>query len=123
MSLWILDTDHVSLFLSNHLQVSQKVNQRGQDVAITIVTVQELFNGWIVRINATTEVTDLVRLYSKLNRTIDFCKLVPVVSFDTMAGDRYQQLIEIVPKLAKKRLQKDIRIAAIALTQGATIVT
>lgn len=123
MSRWILDTDHVSLFLRNYSQVSQKINEHGADVAITIVTVQELFNGWIVRINVATDVADLVRLYGKLNRTIDFCKRVPVMEFDSIAGDRYHYLINKVPALAKKRLQKDMRIAAIALSKSATVVT
>ena len=51
MSLWILDTDHVSLLLGRHPQVSRRVAEVGADVDITVVTVQELFNGWVVRIN------------------------------------------------------------------------
>lgn len=49
MSLWILDTDHVSLLLGRHPQVTRRVAEVGADVAITVVTVQELFNGWVVR--------------------------------------------------------------------------
>lgn len=67
MSFWILDTDHVSLLLRRHTQVSRRVTDVGTDVAITIVTVQELFNGWVVRINNVQNAQDLVRLYGKLN--------------------------------------------------------
>ena len=88
MSLWILDTDHVSLLLGRHPQVSRRVAEVGADVAITVVTVQELFNGWVVRINDAKDTQDLVRLYSKLNRTIALCKRVPVAGFDQAAGDR-----------------------------------
>ncbi len=123
MSLWILDTDHVSLLLESHPQVSSKVAEFGADVAITVVTVQEFFNGWIVRINDAKETSDLVRLYGKLNRTIALCKRVPVADFDQAAGNCYQQLLIEVPSLSKKRLQKDMRIAAIALSCRATIVT
>jgi len=35
MSLWILDTDHVSLLLGRHPQVSRRVAEVGADVAIT----------------------------------------------------------------------------------------
>ena len=48
---------------------------------------------------------------------------MPVVEFDDAAGDRYHQLIQTDPELVKKRLQKDMRIAAIALAQEATVVT
>jgi len=68
MRLWLLDTDHVSLLLEHHPQVSRRVADRGANVAISIVTVQELFNGWVVRINGAREVEDVVRLYGKLSR-------------------------------------------------------
>jgi len=122
MSLWILDTDHVSLLLREHRQVSRRVLEVGSDVAITIVTVQELFNGWVVRINNAKEMEELVRLYGMLNLTISLCQRVTVVGFEQAAGDYYQQLLEI-PSLSKKRLQKDMRIAAIALSMGAILVT
>jgi tRNA(fMet)-specific endonuclease VapC len=37
-----------------------------------------------------------------------------------MVGDRYQQMLLEAPSLSKRRLQKDMRIAAIALVNGAT---
>jgi tRNA(fMet)-specific endonuclease VapC len=123
MSRWILDTDHVSLLLAGHPQVSRRIAVIGVEVAITVVTVQELFNGWIVRINDADDVQALVRLYSKLNRTISLCKRVPVAEFNQAAGDRYQQMLSETPILSKKRLQKDMRIAAIALSMGSTVVT
>ena len=123
MSRWILDTDCVSLLLVSHPQVSRRVTNRGADVAISIVTVQELFNGWIARINQAKDTQDLVRLYGKLSRTIALCRRVPIANFDSAAGERYQIMLQATPSLAKKRLQKDMRIAAIALSQDATLVT
>ena len=123
MSRWILDTDHVSLLLAGHPQVSHRVAAVGADVAITIVTVQELFNGWVTRINNAKDVQELIRLYDKLNRTVLLCSRVPIATFDQAAGECYQQLLLDAPTLAKKRLQKDVRIAAIALSLGAIAVT
>jgi histidinol phosphatase-like enzyme len=45
LSLYILDTDHLSLILSNHPQVTANAAQH--QIAISIVTLQELFNGWM----------------------------------------------------------------------------
>jgi tRNA(fMet)-specific endonuclease VapC len=123
MSLWILDTDHVSLLLERHPRISRRVAEVGSNVSITVVTVQELFNGWVVRINNATELEDLVRLYGRLNHTISLCKRVPVAEFDRAAGDCYRKILIETPSLAKRRLQKDIRIAAIALSLGAIVVT
>jgi predicted nucleic acid-binding protein len=41
MSLWLLDTDHTSLFLIGVPAVRDRILQRSNDVAISIVTVQE----------------------------------------------------------------------------------
>jgi tRNA(fMet)-specific endonuclease VapC len=123
MSLWILDTDHVSLLLKRNPQVSLWAVELGVDVAITVITVQELFNGWIVRINDAKDTEDLVRLYEKLSHTISLCKQVKVAEFDQAAGDCYQRILIETPSLEKKRLRKDMRIAAIALSLQATVVT
>jgi tRNA(fMet)-specific endonuclease VapC len=123
MSLWILDTDHVSLLLERHPRISRRVAEVGSSVSITVVTVQELFNGWVVRINNATELEDLVRLYGRLSRTISLCKRVPVAEFDGAAGDCYRKILIETLSLSKKRLQKDMRIAAIALSLEAIVVT
>ncbi len=95
MSLWVLDTDHVSLLLERHPQVSRQVAEVGAEVAISIVTVQELFNGWVVRINSAQEVEDVVRLYGKLSRTVrlgtvQFHEIPPILREDsTIISDGY----------------------------------
>jgi tRNA(fMet)-specific endonuclease VapC len=46
-----------------------------------------------------------------------------ILNFDTAAYVRLMRLLREQPELNKKRLIKDMRIAAIALTLGATVVT
>lgn len=65
MSRYILDTDCVSLILYNHPQLI--ANATKHQVAVTIVTVKELFNGWVGRINDPSLVHNLPGLYSKLS--------------------------------------------------------
>ncbi|WP_414564231.1 MULTISPECIES: type II toxin-antitoxin system VapC family toxin [unclassified Anabaena] len=100
MSLWVLDTDHVSLLLERHPQVSRRVVEVGSEVAISIVTVQELFNGWVVRINAARDVEDIVRLYGKLSLTVTLFKRVRVLDFDQTAGKMFQRLLTENPTLS-----------------------
>lgn len=45
MTLWILDTDHTSLFLAGNKSLIAQVAKHYDSIAITIITVQELFNG------------------------------------------------------------------------------
>jgi tRNA(fMet)-specific endonuclease VapC len=123
MSLYILDTDHVSLLLQGNQTVISKVAQVYPHLAITIVTVQEIFNGWVVKINDRAESGNLVNLYTKLWTTQEYFKGVRILNFDNVAYTCYQGLLRQNQQLNKKRLQKDLRIAAIALSINAVMVT
>jgi tRNA(fMet)-specific endonuclease VapC len=123
MSLWILDTDSVSLFLEGNIQISERAASEFPDVAITIITVQEIFNGWAGRINDPSHASQLVWLYTKLWRTIEFFKKVMILNFTEAAQTCHQNLLPENKILAKKRLEKDMRIAAIALANNGIMVT
>jgi tRNA(fMet)-specific endonuclease VapC len=52
MSLLVLDTDHVSLVLRGHPQVTARLQVLDfQQWAVTVVSIQEIFNGWVVNLN------------------------------------------------------------------------
>lgn len=123
MNLWILDTDHTSLFLEGDRSVIAKVAQMDSNLAITVITVQELFNGWVVRINNPAYASNLVWLYTKLLRTTEFIKIIRVLNFDEAADTCYRKILQDYRQLDKKRLHKDLRIAAITLSLDATLVT
>ncbi|MDZ8055759.1 MAG: type II toxin-antitoxin system VapC family toxin [Aulosira sp. ZfuVER01] len=121
MSQYILDTDHVSLILCNHPQVL--ANASLHQIAVTVITVQELFNGWIGKINEPSSVHNLPALYSKLSTTVKYLQTVEILDFTPEADNCLKQLLKENPHLRKNRLQKDMRIAAIALSLNATVVT
>ena len=122
MSIWILDTDHASLFLAGNKSIIAQVAKHSNDVAITVITVQELFNGWAGKLNDPAQANNLVHLYTKLWKTTEFFKVITVLNFEEDAENTYQALRQN-KALAKKRIEKDLRIASIALAQNATIVT
>lgn len=121
MSQYILDTDHVSLILCNHPQVI--ANASLHQIAVTVITVQELFNGWIGRINDPSTVHNLPALYSKLWITVKYLQTVEILDFTPLTDDCLKRLLKENPPLRKNRLQKDMRIAAIALSLNAIVVT
>lgn len=123
MSLWILDTDHASLFLSGNQSVIAQVAKHSSDIAITVITVQELFNGWTGRLNDPTQVKNISHLYAKLWKTTEFFKVITILNFDKNAEDLCQALQQHNRALTKRRIEKDLRIASIALARNATIVT
>ncbi|MEL7078870.1 MAG: type II toxin-antitoxin system VapC family toxin [Cyanobacteria bacterium J06582_2] len=99
------------------------VGEHSDDVAITVITVQELFNGWNGKINDPKQADRLSYLYTKLWKTTNFFKSITVLNFDSDAENCYSMLKQNHKSLAKKRIAKDIRIASIALTQNAIVVT
>ena len=58
--MFILDTDHASLWLRGNPVVKARVAEYQDDICLTIVTVQELFNGWVSRLNTTTDATAIL---------------------------------------------------------------
>ena len=70
--MYILDTDHVSLLLEDHPTVRAKTAERAGELAMTIVTIQELFNGWIGRLNDPAEANRQMYLYAKLSTVVRF---------------------------------------------------
>lgn len=122
MSRWILDTDHVSLALQGHPLITARIQQHDSEAATTVITAQEFFNGWVIRINDPRRVKEIVPLYAQFLQTLNFLKGVQILGFDEVANDQYKQLV-LNPLLRKKRLQEDMKIAAIALSTGAIIVT
>jgi tRNA(fMet)-specific endonuclease VapC len=118
---YLLDTDHVSRLLYDHQNII--VNAKRYLPAVSIITVQELFNGWVSRANDPKLVDRLPEVYSKLTTTVKYLQTVEIVDFTPDADQVLKQLLKDYPELRKNRVQKDMRIAAIALSIGATVVT
>jgi tRNA(fMet)-specific endonuclease VapC len=104
MSFWIIDTDHVSLFLSDNQKVRDRILRVSSNAAVTIVTVQEVFNGWISEVNDPSQSAYWVELYTSLWISLDFFKSVRVLNFDAPANQCCQRLLQEHPILNKKRL-------------------
>ena len=117
----ILDTDHVSLILHKSPEVI--ANAAKHETSVTIVTVQELLNGRLAMINNPSQVHNLPGLYSKLGTTLEYLQNIEVLGFTPEADTCLKKLLKDHPPLRKNRLQKDMRIAAIALSVGATVIT
>jgi hypothetical protein len=105
VSQYILDTDHVSLILCNHPQVTAKASLH--QIAVTIITVQELFNGWIGRINDPSLVHNLPALYTKLWTTVKYLQTVNSIK---------KCSFWIIYKLAMPRLRARIAVLVRSLT-------
>jgi tRNA(fMet)-specific endonuclease VapC len=121
---WILDTDHVSLMLRNNRAVTDRLDLVRSQTSVSIITVQEVFNGWVGQLNQPQNNRELLLAkYRQFYLATELFRKVKILEFDERAYDCYKHLIEQNPALRKHRLQQDMRIAAIALVHGATVVT
>jgi tRNA(fMet)-specific endonuclease VapC len=124
VSVWILDTDHVSLILRGHPTVTARLGQLSEQASTTIITVQEIFNGWMSELNQPNPNREIILdQYHHLFLVVELLKRLPTLEFDALAFGQYESLLVQNPHLRKKRLQKDLRIAAIALSRNAIVVT
>jgi tRNA(fMet)-specific endonuclease VapC len=111
------------MWLENQPSVCQKVALYESELAIMIITVQELFNGWVGRLNDPSSASQQIMLYGKLSKVVAFLREVQVLDFDEVAEKSFRQMLSQYPQLRKNRLQKDMRIAAIAIANNAIVIT
>lgn len=118
MSLYILDTDHVSLHQRKHSQVTARIeNCPAEELAITAVTIGEQMRGRLAQLGRPK--VDLSLAYDLLSTTAEYFCTTNILPFDAVAQHEYQNL-----RSQKIRVGKiDLRIAAIALSRNAVLVT
>jgi tRNA(fMet)-specific endonuclease VapC len=120
MTLWILDTDHVSLFQTGHPLVTQRVQSSDPNaLAVTIITVEEQMYGRLNRIRRAKSTEDLRLGYFNLNRTLEYFQTISVIDFDRAAGDCYQEICSQKLRVGTQ----DLKIAAITLAHQGILVT
>jgi tRNA(fMet)-specific endonuclease VapC len=119
----ILDTDHASLFLKGNTLVCDRIFQtEPDDLAISAITAEEICQGWLSEIDKYSQANQSSRLllaYSEFEKSLDFFQTIQRLSFDTNAYNQF----EILRHQFRRLGTRDLRIAAIALSLNATVIT
>jgi tRNA(fMet)-specific endonuclease VapC len=123
MSRYILDTDHFSLWQRNHPVVTARIqNINPNDIAITIITDEELIRGRLNVIRQASEssqVDKLVSAYMKLWETLNDFKSLHIVKFNQNAYNLYTEF-----RNQKVRIgTQDLRIASVVIANNYILVT
>ena len=120
MTQYILDTDTLSLLQHGHPKVSQESEAKSPaDLGITVISLEEQLSGWYTLLRRARRPDDLARVYQRLVDTVRSMAPLTILPFTTSAITRYQHLIQL--RLNVRRM--DLRIAAIVLEHGGTLVT
>ena len=73
MSLYVLDTDHVTLYQRNEPRVVGRIAAMSyEDVAVTLITAEEQLRGWLKYIRRASTRERLVLAYARLRMALDF---------------------------------------------------
>ena len=88
-------------------------------LAITVITVEEQLSGWYTALRRARRRDELALAYQSLASSIPFLAQWMILPFPTVAIARYDQLLR--QRLNVRR--SDLRIAAIVLEHGGTLVT
>ena len=118
--MFILDTDHFSLHVRGHAEISRRVVAlKSAEVAISVVTVEEVLTGWYSVLRQAKKVRVEIQAYDGLFQSVQAIKKLEVVPFAPDAVHRFHELRKQHRRLGRM----DLAIAAIALEFGATLVT
>lgn len=120
MSLFVLDTDTLSLYERKHPIVVPKVQAVKKDeLAVTVITVEEQLSGWYRLLRQAKSPPQLARAYQRLADTVAILVDFRILSLTESAIQRYAGLKALKLGVGGS----DLRIAAIVLESNATVVT
>ena len=121
--LYILDTDIQSLLEFDspdaRLLKDRLAHVPDGDIAGTIISCEERLRGWLAFLAQNRSLEQQIETYVYLQRLITSFQALRILPFDTSAATELRRLQAMKPRLSTM----DLKIAAIALSNNATLVT
>ncbi len=120
---YVLDTDHISL-LHRFGDEGKRIQSRlaavpPEQVALSIISYEEQMRGWLADIARARSVLQQQPRYVELNRMLEIYCATPLLPFNAEAITEFQNLWLLRLRVGTM----DLKIAAIALANDATLLT
>jgi tRNA(fMet)-specific endonuclease VapC len=119
----LLDTDHLSVFTderdSRHALLNTRMEAATEQIACTIVSVEEMLRGWLAIVHRLRDVHRQIPAYRRLGQLFNVLSDWEIVPFDERAADQFAIL-------RRQRIRigaMDLKIASVALANDALLVT
>jgi tRNA(fMet)-specific endonuclease VapC len=120
----VLDTDHMSLLEWEERPDTQQLRARLSqlavtDVATTIVSFEEQVRGLMSYLSKATQPSHQIEGYRRLKSQLENYCGVPVLEYDDRAAREFERLRHLRVRIGTM----DLKIAAIVVAHGATLLT
>lgn len=118
----VLDTNHYNALTEDSSlgrNAQRRIEASGMDAFISIISVQEIAQGWLALINRRKSGRDQVHAYTRFQHSIETLNKLTILPFDDAAADVFEDL-------RAQRLRvgtMDLKIAAICLAHDAILLT
>ena len=102
MSLFVLDTDTLTLLQRRNPLVCERAAAHATETAITVLTVEEQLSGWYGLLRKAKKPDRLVEAYRSLAENVRFLSQLRILDYDAPALSRYEELkTEMIAQLRK----------------------
>lgn len=119
MTLYIFDTDHLSLYGRSHPTILAKLNTTSASLVTTAINAEEQLRGRLAQIAEAKDDAKQAIAYQWLTETITFLSTFQILQYATQAQSIYQTL-----KANRIRVgTQDLRIASIVLAHNGVLLT
>lgn len=120
----VLDTDSLGILQRASGDEFQRLSSRLKNAPdwpfyVTIVTFEEQMRGWLAHIARAKTPEKQIVAYSRLRTLLDDFRTRPVLDLDEHAMAEFQRLVKLKIRIGTM----DLRIAAIVLSHGATLIS
>lgn len=122
--MYILDTDYITAISRNSPEAQRLSKRLGEiessQVVTTVITYEEQTRGWLSIIKIAKTEVQQIDAYKLLKKHLQiYCK-IPVLDFDRGSVQAFHRLKKLYPR---RPGTMDLKIAAIALTNNAIVLT
>jgi tRNA(fMet)-specific endonuclease VapC len=119
MTLYVFDTDHLSLYGRNHPVLIERLQQQSIILTTTAINIEEQVRGRLAQISEARDGDALANTYRWLSETVKLLSEFEVLQFTVEAQSIYQDL-----KSQRIRVgTQDLRIASIVLANKGILLS
>lgn len=119
MTLYIFDTDHLSLYGRNNLAIMTRLSVANVQLTTTAINVEEQVKGRLAQIAEAQDGTKKSIAYQRLVETVMLLSEFNILQYSARSHEIYETL-----KAQRIRVgSQDLRIASITLANGGVLLT